>query len=171
MPALLTRMSTPPKAATTAATPSLTAFSSVTSMAIPIAWPPLARISFAVAPAASLLRSAIATFAPSRAYTRAMSLPMPLAAPVTIADLSLSLISPLICRNGSGREIEYLDAVHALGRAMPARVGARTPQVLETSFPELAHRRSREFVVLRARRVREAPIDEVHNSDVPLALA
>ena len=40
MPALLTRMSTPPQAATTAATPALTASSLATSMATPIAWPP-----------------------------------------------------------------------------------------------------------------------------------
>jgi hypothetical protein len=67
MPALLTRMSTPPNAFTTAATPSLTAFSSVTSIATPIALPPLSRISLAVASAASMLRSAIAILAPSRA--------------------------------------------------------------------------------------------------------
>src|SRR6266478_1421426 len=95
MPALLTSTSTPPNAATTAATPSLTACSLVTSIAIPSAWPPAPRISPAAASAAPLSRSAIATLAPSRAYVNAISLPMPLAAPVTIAVLSLSFIGIL----------------------------------------------------------------------------
>ena len=80
-------MSTPPNLATTAATPSLTAFSSHTFIATPIAVPPAARISAAVALAASRFRSAIATLAPSRANCIAMVLPMPLAEPVMMADL------------------------------------------------------------------------------------
>jgi len=40
--------------------------------------------------------SGAAIFAPSRANTSAMSLPMPLAAPVMIADLSLSrIVAPI----------------------------------------------------------------------------
>ena len=78
----------------------LTGFSPVTSIATPIASPPAARISAAVALAASSLRSAIAIFAPSRANTSAMSLPIPLAAPVMIADLSLSrMVAPIIWRD------------------------------------------------------------------------
>jgi hypothetical protein len=50
-------------------------------------------IAFAVALAASRSRSATATFAPSRAYTKGMSLPMALAAPVTTADLSVKLMA------------------------------------------------------------------------------
>src|ERR1700680_4387792 len=50
-------MSTPPKARTTVATPSLTACSAVTFIATPIACLPLARISLAVASAASLFGS------------------------------------------------------------------------------------------------------------------
>ena len=46
----------------------------------------------AAASAAGLFRSAIATLAPSRANSPAISLPMPLAAPVTMADLSLSFM-------------------------------------------------------------------------------
>src|SRR5579859_3711350 len=92
MPALLTRMSTPPNSATTAAIPSLTAFSLLTSIATPIAAPLALRISPAVASAASSLRSAIATLAPSRAKRMAISLPMPLAAPVMMATLSLSFM-------------------------------------------------------------------------------
>src|SRR5262249_4644543 len=49
---------------------------------------PLASSSRAVASAAFWSRSAIAIFAPSRAKTRAISLPMPLAAPVITATLS-----------------------------------------------------------------------------------
>src|SRR5437879_9033409 len=53
-----------------------------------MAVPPAETISAAAASAAVLLRSAIITFAPSRAKACAISLPMPLAAPVTMATLS-----------------------------------------------------------------------------------
>jgi len=56
-------------------------------IATPIASPPPSRISAAAASAAARFRSAMATFAPSRAKVSAISLPMPLAAPVTIATL------------------------------------------------------------------------------------
>src|SRR5581483_2741192 len=92
MPALLTRMSTPPNASATAAMPASTAASLVTSIATLIAWTPRLRSSPATASAASLLRSAIATFAPAWLYASAMALPIPLAAPVTTATLSLSFI-------------------------------------------------------------------------------
>src|SRR5215470_17118334 len=57
-------------------------------MATPMARLPLASSSRAVASAAFWSRSAIAILAPSRAKTRAISLPMPLAAPVITATLS-----------------------------------------------------------------------------------
>src|SRR5215831_3737614 len=90
MPALLTRTSIAPNALTTLAMPASTWASLATSMATPMARLPLASSSRAVASAAFWSRSAIAIFAPSRAKTRAISLPMPLAAPVTTATLSLS---------------------------------------------------------------------------------
>ena len=67
MPALLTRMSTPPQALTTSATAPLTWSSLVTSIATAIALPPPALISSAAAWAAPRFMSAIATLAPSRA--------------------------------------------------------------------------------------------------------
>jgi hypothetical protein len=63
-PALLTRMSTPPHAFTTAATPAFTCPSSLTSIPTAIA---LAPISAATSLAAARFRSTTATFAPSRA--------------------------------------------------------------------------------------------------------
>jgi hypothetical protein len=57
-------------------------------IATPSARCPAGSISRAVASAAFKSRSAIAIFAPSRAKRSAISLPMPLAAPVMIATLS-----------------------------------------------------------------------------------
>src|SRR5215475_700541 len=75
-------------------------------MATPTARLPLASISRAVVSAAFLSRSAIAIFAPSRAKTRAISLPMPLAAPVTTATLSLRHMGiSLTCRLASGQVV------------------------------------------------------------------
>src|SRR5262249_2452876 len=88
MPALLTRTSIAPNALITAAIPASTCSSLATSMATPAARLPLASSSRAVASAAFRSRSAIAILAPSRAKTRAISLPMPLAAPVITATLS-----------------------------------------------------------------------------------
>src|SRR5437763_6971761 len=93
MPALLIRMSTPPYAATVAATPALTCCSFVTSIATPRASPPADLISAAAPSAASRFRSAMTTFAPSRAYRCAMALPMPLTAPVTIATFPSSFMA------------------------------------------------------------------------------
>src|SRR6185437_8096095 len=92
MPALLTSTSGRPKVARSWPMPFSTCCSFVTSMPIPIArlfCPPISR---AVSSAAAWLRSAMATFAPSRTNRAAISLPMPLAAPVTTATLSVRRI-------------------------------------------------------------------------------
>jgi hypothetical protein len=62
MPALLTRMSIPPQAASTAATPAAMEARSVTSIRTAIAFAPSAA---AVSRASASRRSATATFAPS----------------------------------------------------------------------------------------------------------
>ena len=61
----------------------------VTSQRTPMAWGPIAAATFA---APSPLMSATTTLAPSAAYSCAMPSPNPLAAPVTMAILSLSLM-------------------------------------------------------------------------------
>src|SRR5262245_14643661 len=95
-PALLTRMSITPNSATAAATPLFTAPSSVTSMAIASARGPARPISSAVLSACALSTSAMTTWAPSAANLAAISLPMPLAAPVTMAVFPSSLIGALL---------------------------------------------------------------------------
>src|SRR5262249_38407131 len=44
------------------------------------------------------------------------------------------------------------------------------PDVLEPRLPVLAHRHTRKFVVLGARRIREAAIDEMDDRDLALLL-
>src|SRR6476620_10709264 len=61
---------------------------------------PVDSITGAVASAASRLTSAMATLAPSRINTVAISLPIPLAAPVTMATLSCNCLSVSCSRNG-----------------------------------------------------------------------
>src|SRR5260221_535641 len=167
MPALLIRMSTPEKASITPATPLFTAASSVTSIATPMAWAPLSPICLAVACAALPSRSAIATLAPSRAKTSAMSLPMPLAAPVMRATLSLSFMR-VLSSWGSARQIDHANPALELRRLEPVGMGAGAPHVVEAGLPELAHRGAGEFVVLRIRGVGEAPVDQVGDGDLAL---
>src|ERR1700681_1918718 len=90
MPALETSTSTPPKRSTQAATPWSTCFSSVTSICT--ARPAM---ESATACAGASCTSATQTRAPSRAKASAMSRPMPLAAPVTIATLSFIRMAQL----------------------------------------------------------------------------
>src|SRR4051812_44496657 len=88
MPAFETRMSTPPKSRQTCSTPTLTCSSLVTSIWTARVEPSPALISSAALRAASTLRPAIATLAPCFTNCRAISFPIPLAPPVTIAVLS-----------------------------------------------------------------------------------
>src|SRR5258707_4531554 len=85
MPALLTNTSIRPYFAIVSETPFSTAASSATFIATAKASDPFALNSRAVASAASKLRSAITVIPPSAAKRTAISLPMPLAAPVMIA--------------------------------------------------------------------------------------
>src|SRR5258708_4638189 len=65
-------------------------------MPTPTARLPEASSSFAAASAPCWFKSAMTIFAPSLAKVRAISLPMPLAAPVTTATLSLRRIDLLL---------------------------------------------------------------------------
>lgn len=87
IPALLTRTSILPYLAMTSAMPFSTSASLVTSIATAKASPPFALNSSAAEFAASMLRSAITGVPPSAAKRSAISLPIPLAAPVMIATL------------------------------------------------------------------------------------
>src|SRR3954454_3151777 len=117
MPALLTRMSTSPSAATMAPNAALTAGSSPTSAATPARPPP--RPADAAAPPAALTpclanaaaassalaasRSTTPMLAPSRANRSAIARPMPLQAPGTTATPPpiLAMLAPL---SGSGAD-------------------------------------------------------------------
>src|ERR1700674_2659730 len=130
MPALLTRTSTPPKVSTVLCTAISTCSSSVTSTATPIASAPALLSSAAVDLAASRFRSAIAILAPSRANTSAISLPMPLAAPVTKATLSLrrmaySLASEVIVHDHTQVQREVGDEVGGGKHSAHRQVGDR----------------------------------------------
>ena len=125
MPAFDTRMSILPYFATTSATPSFTWSSSVTFMATAKASPPCAAlISSAAAFAAARLRSAITGVAPSAAKRRAISLPMPLAAPVTIAILPSKRAMSSVLSSGCGPR-----SPRARGRAAVAMAGSTLPRI------------------------------------------
>src|SRR5205807_1272269 len=175
MPALLTSTSTPSHARTTATTAALTCSSLVTPIAPASAWPPLAVISSPTAWAAVLFRSAIATRAPSAAKRSAISLPMPLAAPVTMQTLLRSVIVKHSSGNlalsrchGSGAlgndEIEHAHAIE-LGRAAPgpARVVHCLHDIGVARGPVLAHGESGELVVLGVVLVALCAVDELHD--------
>src|SRR5262245_43623646 len=111
MPALLTRMSTPPKRSAASAIMSSTAPKSVTETGLAIARPPAAAISAATAaagpascpaPSVDVPRSFTITAAPSAASCSAVARPMPRPAPVTTAvrpcngrDIAGALTRPL----------------------------------------------------------------------------
>ena len=90
-PATLTRMSTAPQAAASSNIES-TCAAIVTSTAAARALPPDSAIRRAADSAPSKLRSAMVTAAPAAARVKAISRPMPDAAPVTIAHLPSSSI-------------------------------------------------------------------------------
>src|SRR5882762_4959248 len=174
MPALLTSTSTPSQARTTVATAALTCSSFVTSIATPMAVPPLRTISSATACAACWFKSAIATFAPSAAKRSAISFPMPLAAPVTIATLLRSCIVEYSsgklararrCDGALG--VDEIEDAHAieLGRSArdPARVVQRLQHVGAARGPVLAHGEARELVVLGVVLVALGAVDELHD--------
>src|SRR5436190_8878348 len=116
MPALLTSTSTPFHAATTSATADCTCCSLLTSIATAMAWPPWRLISSAAACAESWLRSATTTLAPSRAKRAAISLPMPLAAPVTMQTLLSSFMVCSGCERYSTGQVVVHDRAEAQGQ-------------------------------------------------------
>ena len=83
----------PPCALATAAAMLSTSSSRLMSAATAIAVPPAALISAAHASASARLRETTATFAPVRANTWAMPLPIPLLAPVTTTERPASDVS------------------------------------------------------------------------------
>jgi len=85
VPALLTRMSSRPKAASVSATTRSQSAALLTSACTGATRPPAARISAAVCSSRSRPRAAIATAAPSCASSTAVARPMPCVPPVTIA--------------------------------------------------------------------------------------
>ena len=102
----------------------------------------------AAASAASWLRSAIATLAPSRAKRIAISLPMPLAAPVTMADLSFELHVVLL----TGVEVVVDDGAQVQGEVRHDVDGGKHFQHRQRS-----DRRERVMEQLQRRRTLHAP--------------
>src|SRR3989338_425631 len=93
-PALLKRMSSPPKCSRAAATIRSQSVWTVTSMREKSACPPSCSIRLSTLGFTVSWISQHTTFAPSRAKRRAVARPMPLLAPVTIATLPGNLPSP-----------------------------------------------------------------------------
>src|ERR1700756_1349068 len=182
MPALLTSTSIRPKAETAAATPDSTSASLVTSMARAMTRSPEWSSSSAAARAATKLRSAIATRAPAAAKVRAISWPMPLAAPVTRATLSLRCIrwrsvsvqrmsscAAQACTRRSPqdsfpsvlREIESHDALEVVRPCKHLGMAQGADRIVVPCLPVVLHAEAREFVVLRVPFVLLGAIDEL----------
>src|SRR6185312_12996845 len=132
MPALLTSTSMRPCSRATFATPSLTAASSVTSIASADARPPDCVMVAAVASAARPSRSAITTCAPSVANFRAIARPRPPAAPVTIATWFASFIVSRLHRKRDAEELllELVEPVAQLRRLLELEVACRLDHLL-----------------------------------------
>ena len=94
MPAALTRMSMPPKAATAASTAARTAAIEPTSHTALSATPPARRIVSTVAATPAPFTSTPKTFAPSAAKSRAVARPRPEPAPVMKSTRPANLIVP-----------------------------------------------------------------------------
>jgi len=92
MPALLTRISIRPNSFITLLTISSISSLLETSPLLKIAFPPFSIISPQTSSSLSAVLPVIATFAPSFANRSAVSLPIPLPAPVIIATLFSSLV-------------------------------------------------------------------------------
>src|ERR1700730_91461 len=146
IPALLTSTSIRPYFAIVSATPLSTAVSSATFIPTAKASEPLALTSRAVASAASRLRSAMTGVPPSAAKRSAISLPMPLAAPVTMAtflakrDISalLSGISQIIEHDlaEAERQVGYIvGGRDHLADRQPRHVAQRVLEELDRGRP------------------------------------
>src|ERR1700720_4977965 len=145
IPALLTSTSMRPYFAIVSATPFSTAASSATFTPTANASEPLALISRAVASAASRLRSAMTGVPPSAAKRSAISLPMPLAAPVTMAtfvakrDISalLSGVSQVIEHDlaETQRQVRHIvGSRNHLTHRQPRHVAQRVLEELDRSW-------------------------------------
>src|SRR5882672_11065871 len=114
-------MSTPPKARATRSVAPFTASSLVTSMATPMALPPEVSMPAATFWAASRFTSAMATATPRLASSSAMPLPIPLAAPVTIADFPFRSM----VRSFASSEIVKHDLPQSQGQVGHEMLGAQ----------------------------------------------
>src|SRR5262245_46431697 len=118
IPALLTRMSTPPARFSTSRNSRCTDSYARTSQATPNAAPPTSRAASSAAPAA---RAVSPTVAPSRARATAIPRPMPRFPPVTTATLPLRKLTGIPPRpigpNESAARAENGSAALALSRA------------------------------------------------------
>src|ERR1700756_4308382 len=170
IPALLTSMSIRPKADTAAAMPDSTSDSLVTSIATAITRAPELSSSSAAVRAALRLTSAIATRAPAAAKVRAISLPMPLAAPVTTAVFPSSCIrlapyrAAVLERDSLPpvlREIEGHDALAVVRPAEHLRMAQGAHRIVIASAPVLLHAVTRELIVLGIPLVLLGPIDQL----------
>src|SRR6516162_10930797 len=160
MPALLTRISSRPNRSIVVAMPTSTAASSLTSMATPVAVPPARLSSAAAASADGDCRSAITTFAPSVAKRHAISLPMPLAAPVMMATLPSSCaMERILCgrnerlpRTGDAASDEVV--VHDFAEP-EGEIGDQVRG--RDDFPDWKIRNRRERVRMKLKRRRSSP--------------
>jgi hypothetical protein len=125
MPALLTRISTPPNECPVALTASASSGSEVTSATTPSASPPSFSTSATVAPGSD--RSATTTLAPAAASPTQIARPMPMAPPVTSAT-----------EPASSRPLSPGDDGVLIVRLLPWRGVGRRPPV---SWPPDAPRR------------------------------
>src|SRR5260221_7942112 len=136
MPALLTRMSSPPSWRAASSTMPRHAFSSVMSAAMAMAPSFFAAAAF-LAPS----RPAIATLAPARAKPSAMPSPMPPLPPVTSAVLPLrskrfmAWIMDYLTKASIMIAMSRIDAVRRFNRFYTRRIGALQAHYLGSPFP------------------------------------